>query len=290
MPIQTLTTKQIEKIDNDKQFRIELARQSFYHFIGIYFNHIFSLKFAPKHEEIINTLDNLDDLYKYISVIGFRGCSKSTLAEIFATWSLVNDRHNFIVYIGNTIDNAKMSLANIKNEIEQNELLRSDFNIVLENQRHKFTDKWTESQVTVRDATIVAKSRGQKIRGAKFKQARIDLIIGDDLEEVKDAETTEKRKKTRKWFFGEVIPATKQGVLSDEVKVVLIGNRVHRDCLIVRFSKSDIVKHIDFPIIDEQGEPTWKSMFPNKEAIEREKEKEMIEGEGLGSIIWAREY
>lgn len=290
MPIKTLKEKQIKKIANNKSYRTELTKQSFYHFLGIYLNHIFYLEFAPKHKDIINALDSLDDLDKYVSIIGFRGCSKSTLAEAFTIWSLINSKHNFIVYIGNTLNDAKMSIANIKNEIEENKLLRSDFNIVIENKTHRFTDKWTEGQITVRDTTIIAKSRGQKIRGAKFKQARIDLIIGDDLEEVKDTESSGKRKKHRRWFFGEVIPATKQGVLSDDVKVVMIGNKVHRDCLIVRFSKSELVKSIEFPIIDKDGNSNWKAVFPNKESIEKQKKVVMIEGEGLGSVIWAREY
>jgi predicted phage terminase large subunit-like protein len=204
---------------------------------------------------------------------------------------MLNGKHNFIVYMGATIDDAQMSLANIRDEIEQNEELRADFGIVLEDSKdHGFREKWSESQITLGNCTIIAKSRGQKIRGAKFKKARIDLIIGDDLEDVKDADSAEKRKKTRQWFFTEVLPATKQGVLADNVKVVLIGNLVHRDCLLAHLSKGSIVKTLKFALLNDKGEITWKGLYPDMEAVNKEKEKVLLAGEGLGHVIWAREY
>jgi predicted phage terminase large subunit-like protein len=130
----------------------------------------------------------------------------------------------------------------------------------------------------------------QKIRGKKFKKARIDLIIADDLEDVKDADTKEKRDVTRKWFFSEVLPATKQGVLADNVKVVLLGNLVHKDCLIKYLSRSKTVKVLEFWLYDKDGNITWKGLYPNEEAVEKEKAKVLIAGEGLGEVIWAREY
>lgn len=291
MTIIKLTKEQRKKILRNKEQRIVLSKRSFFHFLSYYLRHRFELPPADFHKDILDSLDSIDDLNRYLAIIGFRGSAKSTILEAFAIWSMLNGKHNFIVYIGNVIDDAKMSLANIRDEIEQNQELRSDFNIVLEDAKsHGFREKWSESQITVGNCTIVAKSKGQKIRGVKFKDARIDLIIGDDLETVEDAKTEEKRKKTREWFFTEVLPATKQGVLSGNTKVVLIGNKVHKDCLIEHLSKGDIVKVLKFGLFDENGEITWKGLYPDMETVEREKEKVMLAGEGLGLIIWNREY
>lgn len=291
MAIVELPYEALEELYRDTDTRIAVAKDSFFHFLGIYLQHRFELPPATFHKEMIDALDSVDDLNKYLAIIGFRGSAKSTILEAFAIWSLVNGKHNFIVYIGNTIDDAKMSLANIRDEIEENDLLRADFKIVLEDSKsHDFREKWSESQITIGDCTIIAKSRGQKIRGSKFKKARIDLIIGDDLEDVKDAETKEKRKKTRQWFFTEVLPATKQGTQADNVKVVLIGNFVHRNCLIAHLSKGDIVRTLWFGILDENGEITWKGLYPDMDAINKERDKVMLAGDGMGHIIWAREY
>jgi phage terminase large subunit-like protein len=240
---------------------------------------------------MIDALDSIDDVNKYLAIMGFRGSAKSTILEAFALWSLINGKHNFIVYIGATVLDARMSMANIRDEIEENEAIRRDFGIVLDDSKARdFRDKWSEGQITVGNCTIMARSRGQKVRGMKFKKARIDLIIGDDLEDVKDAETAEKRKKTRQWFFTEVLPATKQGVQADNVKVVLIGNLVHRDCLLAHLSNGKIVKVLKFALLDDNGNITWPGLYPDMAAVEKEKEKVLLAGEGMGHVIWAREY
>lgn len=276
---------------SNQQARIAIARQSFYHFLIHYLKDDFELKPAPFHKEMIDSLDSIDAVNKYIAIMGFRGSAKSTILEAFALWSMINGKHNFIVYIRSTIDDAKMSLANIRNRIEENTELQKDFNIVFSDPKHKdFREKWSEAQITIGNCTMIARSRGQKIRGKKFKKARIDLIICDDLEDVKDADTKEKREATRKWFFSEVLPATKQGVLADNVKVVLLGNLVHKDCLIQHVAKSGTVKFLKFAIYNEDGSISWPGLYPNEEAIQAEKAKVLIAGEGLGEIIWAREY
>lgn len=291
MAIVTLTPEQRELINTSKPHKIALARRSFFHFLSHYLRHRFELPPAAFHKDIIDALDSIDDVNKYIAIMGFRGSAKSTFLEMFALWSAVNGKHNFIIYIGATIDDAKKSLANIRDVIEQEEDLRRDFGIILKDDKgHDFREKWSETQITIRDCTILTRSRGQKVRGMKFKKARIDLIIGDDLEDVKDAETAEKRKKTRTWFFTEVLPATKQGVMADNVKVVLLGNLVHRECLIQHLSKGKIVKVLRFALLDENGEITWKGLYPDMAAVEKEKEKVLLAGEGLGVVIWAREY
>lgn len=291
MAIVELTEAGIREITNDIGARIALCKESFYHFLAYYLEDEFELDPAPFHKEMVDALDSVDDVNRYIAIMGFRGSAKSTILEAFALWSLINGKHNFIVYLRSTIDDAKMSLANIRDRIEQNEELRQDFNIVLDNQKsHDFREKWSEGQITIGDCTMIARSRMQKLRGKKFKKARIDLIIGDDLEDVKDADTKEKREATRKWFFAEAMPATKQGVLATNVKIVLLGNLVHKDCLIKHLSRSKIVRTLEFWMFDKDGNISWEGLYPNMAAVEREHEKVLIAGEGLGEIIWAREY
>lgn len=286
-----LTQDEIKEMINDPYMRVLICKDSFFHFIAYYMQDDFELDPADFHKEMIDALDSVNDMDKYLSILGFRGSAKSTILEAFALWSLINGKHNFIIYIRSTIDDAKMSLANIRSRIEDSDDIRKDFNIVLDVKReHGFREKWSESQITVGDCTMMARSRLQKIRGKKFKKARIDLIIGDDLEDVKDADTQEKRVANRKWFFSEVLPATKQGVLGDNVKVILLGNLVHRDCLIKHFSRSDTVRSLEFWLYDKDGKISWPGLYPDEKAIQAEKDKVMIAGEGLGPVIWAREY
>ena len=295
MAIHGLTQEHLDEIWKDQALRVEVAKQSFFHFLIIYLAHRFELEPADFHKDMIDALDSVSDLDKYLSILGFRGSAKSTILEGFAIWSMLNGKHNYIVWIGNTMDDSKESLANIKSEIEENEELREDFGIVLATDDKKsrergITQKWSERQLIIGDCTMVAKSRMGKVRGKKFKKARIDLIVCDDLEDVETADTAEKRKKTRQWFYTEVMPATKQGVEADNVKVVMLGNLVHRDALIVHFGKGSIVRSMKFAILNDKGEITWKGLYPDMDAVNAEKEKVMLAGEGFGHVIWAREY
>lgn len=291
MAIIRLTEEGIKEITTDKYARIALCMDSFFHFLTYYCSDEFELEPADFHQEMIDSLDSVDAMDKYLAILGFRGSAKSTILELFVLWSMINGKHNLIIYIRSTIDDAKMSLANIRDRIEQNDDMQKDFNIVLDDKKSQgFREKWSENQITIGKCTAIARSRGQKVRGMKFKKARIDAIICDDLEDVKDADTQEKRKATRVWFFSEVLPATKQGVLSDNVKVVLLGNLVHKDCLIQHVSKNSAVKYLKFAIYNDDGSISWKGLYPNEEAIQAEKDKVFMAGEGLGPVIWAREY
>lgn len=291
--IATLTAKEKELVRISRLARTKLSKASFFHFLVIYHGSIFTLDPADFHIEIIEMLE--DGEQKFVAVIGYRGSAKSTLLELYALWEMLTGRNKFAAYVRSTIDGAHMSLANIEDIIVNNKTLRDDFGIVgAEKTVKRYDEKWTRSQITVKGCTLVAKSRGQKIRGAKFGNERIGLIIGDDIEDVQDASTAEKRAKTREWFFSEVLPATKQGVQGDTVKVVLIGNLVHRDCLLKYMQRSKIVNVIEIPLLYKsgklKGKPTWPAQYPNMQAVEAEKAKVMIAGEGMGQVIWGREY
>lgn len=295
MAIAKMTKEQISRMTRDVHVRVALCKRSFFHFLSYYLRDNFELAPANLHKEMIDALDSVSDVDKFLSIMGFRGCAKSTVLEAFAIWSMLNGKHNYIVWIGNTMDDAKESLANIKSEIEENEELRRDFRIVLasdEGRKSKkgITQKWSEKQLIIGDCTIVAKSRMGKVRGKKFKKARIDLIICDDLEDIVTAETVEKRAMTRKWFYAEVMQATKQGTLATHTKVVMLGNLVHRDCLVKQFGSSDKVRFMQFPLLDADGNIAWPALYPDMKAIEAKKEEVVMAGEGIGHVIWAREY
>lgn len=287
MAIRKLTTEEMKKAMVDPLFRTAVAKDSFFHFMMFYMSDSFELAPAEFHKEMVDTLES-DDIY--IAILGFRGSAKSTIIEAYALWAMLTGKNNFIIYIGLTMEDSKKAVANIRSVVESNPLLQTDFGIELETKTKGFSEKWSETQLQVRNCTIVAESVGSKIRGNKFRKARIDMIIADDLENVKSADSKEKRKKTRSWFFTEVLPATKQGVLAVDVKVVMIGNLVHRDCLLKYMQKSSICTVHEFPLFDADGNITWLGLYPDMEAVEAEKAKVMIAGEGMGSVIWAREY
>lgn len=286
-------TPEMLEFAKTKEGRVELSKHSFLVFMGTYYQHKVTIEPAVFHEPLINTLQYIND---FIAVLGFRGSAKSTILEAYALWCMLTGRSKYTIYIGQTDEKARQNVMNIKNELETNVLIQQDFNISIETKNKSISDKWSEGQITIKGNTIVAKSRGAKgIRGSLFNGKRLELIICDDIEDTENTKTQESRLKTRKWFFTEVVPATSQGSLSTEVKIILLGNLVHRDCLISNLDKmkldnENIVNVIRLPLLDDDGDITWKALYPNMEAVNKQKQKVMLAGQGLGSVIWAREY
>lgn len=278
----------------ESALRVSIASESFFNYCRIYCGDKFILPPALFHHEIFNSLSGVK---KFIAIMGFRGSAKSTILEAFAEWTLVTQRVKFTIWIGATGNDSEQSIGNIRSSIESNLLLKNDFSITLDKQKDTGTKQWTNKNLQIKGCLVTARSRGAKnIRGTKFGNERVGLIIVDDLENTDSTRTKESREKTRNWFFSEVVPATKQGVLGDDVKVIMLGNLVHRDCLISYLvERPDIVEVIKFSLFGGDGKEkleniTWPALYPTIEAIQEEKKKVMLSGAGMGNIIWQREY
>ena len=94
------------------------------------------------------------------------------------------------------------------------------------------------------------------------------------------------RDKTEQWFVSEVIPAQQEG----NCKLIVIGNLLHKNALMYRLKakkKKDgasLFKCMEFALINEKGEVTWKAKYPTEKALQKQRDK-------IGSeTAWAREY
>lgn len=281
-------------MEKSNQEQLELLKNNdFFLFVFKYLRHWFKLKPATYHIELFNLFFYEKD---FITIIGYRGSAKTTILQAYALYIFITKKSPFTVIIGSEGGSAKVILKNIKTEIENNAELRNDYGVTtLLNTGKVITEKWSEEQLNFNGASLLARSKGQKIRGLNVNSNRINTILMDDIEDVKSTETEVRRKVTREWFFTEVIPAMEAGILAKESKVISIGNLVHKDCLLAYLDNKDIegfnkIKVKRIPLLNEQGYPSWPALYPNPETIEKQKEKVMLAGEGLGAIIWAREY
>lgn len=198
----------------------------------------------------------------------------------FPIWSVISGRAKFPLLIADTFQQAALHISNLKNELESNELLKTDWGIF------SGGDEWQATNLVIPKygARIIAKSTGQKIRGIRHKEFRPDLCVNDDLENLEDVRTKEQRDKTYFWFLGDVLPA-----MGDEAKIILVGNLLHSDSLLMRIKKqiedgSRSGKVLEFPFLDKEGKPLWIEKFPNEQAVEKEKTKIN------DNRTWQREY
>ena len=275
-----LTSDQAEAIINDQAQRKESAK-TFLGFCLTYFPHYFTLQRADFHPEMINDLD--DWSIEFLSTTGFRGCAKSTLTTtILPIYAALEGKSKFIVPINETDDVVKLTIANIREELLTNTLLRADYGItkLSGGANTKFTE--TVIMIPGYDFRIFGRSRGQKIRGLRHRQYRPDLVLLDDVEERKKVKKKAYRDETEAWLKNDVIPSCEE----TKARLLVVGNEMHKDALMARNRRNPLFLHRDYALFDgeEKWENcTWKGKYPNQAALDRQKAK-------VGNVAWEQEY
>ncbi len=274
-----------KKIEEDRDFRIELTKNSFQWFFTVYFSRFITCEPAPFHADLKNALE--DDTELEILVFGFPGSAKSVIVNTaYVIWSIVSGRRHFPIITSQTAPQVRMHLQNIRSELEENELLIKDYGSFSPKESPdvaREADEWNKTMFIIPryDAAITGVSVGQRVRGIRYRQYRPDLIIGDDVEDIQSVRTKELRDATYKWWKGTMIPRGVPGV----TKTVLVGNLLHQDSLLKRVEK-DMVSEKRGRIykIALTDHTVWLGRFPTPEAVERL--KQTIKD----PVIWAREY
>lgn len=271
---------QAEAIIDDQSQRKESAK-TFLGFCLTYFPHYFTLKKADMHPEMINDLD--DWSIEFLSITGFRGCAKSTFVDMaLPIYAALELKSKFIVPINETDDVVKLAIANIREELLTNELLRQDYGIT--KLSGGANTKFTETVVMIPgyEFRIMGRSRGQKIRGLRHRQYRPDLVLLDDVEERKKVKNKAYRDETEAWLKNDVIPSCEE----TKARLAIVGNELHKDALMARVRKNPLFLHRDYPLFigEEKWENcTWKGKYPNQAALDRQKAK-------VGAAAWKQEY
>jgi predicted phage terminase large subunit-like protein len=273
------------RILTDHKFRQQVVRESFEFFFPIYLSQYMIYESAPFHKELFKILEN--EKNKLAVIVAFRGSAKSTIiTTAYVLWSILGiQQHKFIVICGQTEQKARAYLANIKNQLLENSLLRKDLG-PFEEEKNSLGNA-TALIIKRLNVKIMICSVEQSIRGIRHNEHRPDLIILDDIEDISSVKTRENRNKTFDWLTGEIIPAGNR-----RTRIIAVGNLLHEDSTLKRLQKK-IDKgemsrlngiYREYPIIDNQGNALWPGKYPTGESIEEEHEKTMDE------IAWQREY
>ena len=107
-----------------------------------------------------------------------RGHGKSQILSFaFPLWCVCYGYAKNILIVSDTTEQATQFIMAIRDELEENEVLRDAFGD-LTNDR-----VWSNAKIqTANKIQVVGKGAGQKLRGIKYRQFRPDVIIVDDLE------------------------------------------------------------------------------------------------------------
>jgi predicted phage terminase large subunit-like protein len=215
-------------------------------------------------------------------ISAFRGSGKSTLLSLsYVIWSIISGKTKYILLVSENQQKAQTLLSHIKNELENNKMLREDLGPFKEERL-----SWNAVSIHINNynAKITAVSSEQSVRGLRHLNYRPGLIVVDDVESQESVRTLESRDKLHRWFTGDLIPAGNQ-----KTKVIFIGSILHPDCLVKRLQKGIDDGKINgvyrmYPIVDADGNPTWLGKYPDLVSVEQEKAR------GITDREWTIEY
>lgn len=248
----------------------------------LYLSHYLTLPKADFHDELDSLLD--DHSLRFLSVIGFRGSAKSSKGSLALPLYLALERPDqfpFIIIVAETKDQVIENIANIRTELEENDMVRLDYGDMSEGVSKQ--KEWTKTAILLKNGVrILGLSRGQRIRGRRHRQHRPSIVVVDDPEEAEKVDKKEYRDKTERWIRGEVIPAIEES----KARLIVLGNILHTDAIMQRLKNDPIFTHRDYALFTE-GEDwndcTWKGKYPTPAAIARKKAE-------VRYTAWMREY
>ena len=267
----------------------EARKESRKHLLGfslVYLTGYFTDPPAAFHPQLIHALE--DEKLRRLLIIGFRGSGKSTFGSLaLPLWAALEHPHKFpfIILIADSSRQATLNISAIKHELETNSLIKQDYGEIKGNVIEDFAlkgegEEWQKQNIVLSNGVrILARSRGQKVRGLRHLQYRPKLVVVDDPEDGEWVRTKENRDKTDRWLHSEVMP----GLDARKGKLVVIGNLLHMDALLSRLkSPGTGFKCLEFPLIDDKGVCTWPAMYPTEQSL-KDRERDM------GAIPWQRE-
>jgi predicted phage terminase large subunit-like protein len=270
----------------------EGRKESRKHLLGfslIYLTGYFTDPPATFHAELVHALQ--DENERRVLILGFRGSGKSTFGSLaLPLWAALEypDKYPFIILVADSSRQATLNISAIKHELETNNLIKQDYGEIKGNVIEDFSlqgegEEWQKQNIVLSNGVrILARSRGQKVRGLRHLQYRPRLVVIDDPEDGEWVRTKENRDKSDRWLRAEIMP----GMDARKGKLVVIGNLLHMDALLPRL-KGTGFKVLEFPLIFDGDGPridrcTWREMYPTEEALAA-KERDM------GVVAWQRE-
>lgn len=191
-------------------------------------------------------------------------------------WEMGNDPGVRILLVGESKPAAKKLLRNIKKHIERNPKVREVFPHLRRSPDPE--DPWTSEDITIarkglsRDPTIQARG----VNSESILGSRLDLIVLDDVLNMRNTATQLSRDKTVEWFDTTVFSRIQdeydaKGNLVQGGRCYVIGTPWHRDDLLHRLKarKGWSSRHYSAVLNYKEHESKWKSLWPRVWPVQR---------------------
>jgi phage terminase large subunit-like protein len=213
-----------------------------------------------------------------VAVAAPREHAKSTVVNVFfVLYCICYKLRRFIVIISDTEAQAILQVAGVKEELETNAALRTDFGDLVGDK------KWGDKDIrTTTGIQLSARGAGQSLRGLRYRFNRPDLVICDDLENDESVDSPDQRLKLKNWFVRAVLN------LGKNCQVVDIGTILHYDSLLAELvdpEKFPLFKKRTFEAVDEDWNPE-SVLWPEKWSLAELQKKES----DIGSVDFDQEF
>lgn len=164
--------------------------------------------------------------YKQIAIAAPRRHAKTTaITQTCGLAAVLFREREYVLIVSDTITQAVQFLGEIKQQLLENEQLRSLFKI------KEFIKETEDDFICMCEDghtfRMSAKGAEQKLRGLKWNNKRPDLIICDDLENDEIVMNKDRRLKFKRWFYAALLPC-----MSYKGKIIYVGTILHNDSLL----------------------------------------------------------
>lgn len=255
-----------------KDRRIKRLQKDYAAFCEYYFPHFLTLRDkttgevirtvhnAPFHNSAalkVKNTPNLKAVFKWP-----RGHAKSTHFDIFLPlWLMFQPKRliNVMVVVGKSEESAIGLLSDIQAELEFNQRIIADFG------EQKAVGNWQEGQfVTQSDVAFFARGRGQSPRGLRYKEARPDYIVIDDLDDDELCRNEKRVNDLTDWVKEALFGALDVG----RGRFIMVGNLISKNSVLANIAATKGVYVSEIKAVDKDGEPVWKEKWTKQEAEE----------------------
>jgi len=210
-----------------------------------------------------------------------RGNAKTTFKLLIkAVHAIVYGYESFILVMGHSAPEAEEKVRSILDELENNKRLTQVFgHLAPVRGQAGGTSRWGNKKfVTQNGCMVMAKSRGQQIRGLKHGANRPSLIICDDVESPDGVLSPEQRLKTRDWFYKDVL---KCGQVDGSTNITVIGTCLHQESLLSELLRSSGFQSNRYQSIISYSTrqdlwEAWKQIYTDLSNPERHREAQVF--------------
>lgn len=254
----------LEDSPADKEARIERARKSYTYFVNTYFQHLItdpetglrtdSAKFQIDAANFLKKNRNTQAVFEWA-----RGHAKSThVSLLIPLWLKIQKEKqlNVMLLVSKSEDMADRLLSDLQAELEYNTLFTRDFGKQIKE------GSWSDGEFKTEDGCLfISLGRGQSPRGIKDRGRRPDYIVIDDIDDDELVRNPRRVSEAFEWCLTALLGAMDMG----RGRFVLVGNRIGKDSILVRFAERPGVYHTVVNAIDKNGNPSWHEKYTIQE-------------------------